>query len=88
MAKLSDLQNIGKAREARLVEAGVDTPETLRELGSREALVRLREADPGACVQELYALEGAIRGVKDTALPEEVKAELRAFHKSLGRAGK
>ena len=33
-------------------------------------------------------LEGAIRGVKDTALPEEVKAELRAFHKSLGRAGK
>ena len=25
--------------------------------------------------------------VKDTALPEEVKAELRAFHKSLGRAG-
>lgn len=66
---------------------GVDTPETLRELGSREALVRLREADPGACVRELYALEGAIRGIKDTALPEEVKAELRAFHKSLGRAG-
>ena len=87
MAKLSDLQNIGKVLEARLVEAGVDTPETLRELGSREALVRLREADPGACVRELYALEGAIRGVKDTALPEEVKAELRAFHKSRGRAG-
>ena len=42
MAKLSDLQNIGKVLEARLVEAGVDTPETLRELGSREALVRLR----------------------------------------------
>ena len=69
MAKLSDLQNIGKVLEARLVEAGVDTPETLRELGSREALVRLRKADPGACVRELYALEGAIRGVKDTALP-------------------
>ena len=48
MAKLSDLQNIGKVLEARLVEAGVDTPETLRELGSREALVRLRKADPGA----------------------------------------
>ena len=65
MAKLSDLQNIGKVLEARLVEAGVDTPETLRELGSREALVRLREADPGACVRELYALEGApsVRGL-------------------------
>lgn len=87
MAKLSDLQNIGKVLEARLVEAGVDTPETLRELGSREALVRLREADRARASRELYALEGAIRGIKDTALPEEVKAELRAFHKSLGRAG-
>ena len=29
MAKLSDLQNIGKVLEARLVEAGVDTPETV-----------------------------------------------------------
>ena len=86
MAKLSDLQNIGRTLEARLVAAGIDTPEKLRELGGREAFVRLRKADPGACIRELYALEGAIRGVRDAALPEEVKAELRVFHKSPGRA--
>ena len=83
MGKLSDMQNIGKVLEQRLAEVGIDTPDKLRELGSREALVRLRMRDPGACIRELYALEGAIRGVKDTALPEDVKAELRAFHKSL-----
>lgn len=35
-----------------------------------------------ACIHRLMALEGAVRGVKKTMLPDEVKADLREFYQS------
>ncbi|WP_091234038.1 TfoX/Sxy family DNA transformation protein [Anaerobium acetethylicum] len=32
-------------------------------------------------MNRLYALEGAIRGIRKTLLPDERKAELREFYK-------
>lgn len=82
--KLTDLPNISKVNAKKLRDAGIETPEELRRLGSREALFRVRlHSDPGACLNMLYGLEGAIRGIRWHDLPDDVKAELKAFHKTL-----
>ena len=54
-------------------------PETLRELGTEAAFLRLKARAPAACFHKLTALEGAVRGVCKTQLPPERKAELRRF---------
>lgn len=81
--KLEDMPNIGKVAAERLREAGIETPEQLRAVGSKEALLRLRERDPGACLSMLCGLEGAIQGVRWHDLSAETKAELKEFHKNL-----
>lgn len=82
--ELTDLPNISKVNAQKLRDAGIQTPEDLRKLGSKEALVLVRmKSDPGACLSMLYGLEGAIRGVRWHSLPNEVRDELRAFHKTL-----
>lgn len=82
--ELTKMPNIGKVTAGQLVEAGVDTPDKLRYMGAKEAFLRIRaQSDPTACVRVLYGLEGAVRGVKDTELPEAVKKDLLAYFKSL-----
>jgi len=83
MAKLSDMPNIGKELERQLKGVGVETPEQLLELGSKEAFLRLRSIDSSACINRLYALEGAIRNVRWHYLSQDVKDELKAFYSSL-----
>jgi len=81
---LSKMPNIGKVTERQLIEAGIETPEQLREIGAKEALMRIRlKSDPEACVRVLYGLQGAIDGVKDTALDEQTKRDLLAFFRAL-----
>lgn len=80
MGELSALPNIGDAVEAQLNAVGVFTCGELRSLGSREAWLRIQRIDSSACIHRLLALEGAIRGVKKTDFPPEVKAELRTFY--------
>ena len=76
---LSDLPNIGTVLEDLLVRAGVATPESLKEMGSREAWLRIHAVDPSACLHTLLALEGAVRGIRKKDLPDAVRAELRKF---------
>lgn len=84
MEALSALPNIGPVLAENLRRAGIETPEQLRALGSREALVRIRaQVDPGACLHQLQALEGAVQGVKKSALSPACKSELKRFHNSL-----
>ncbi|MDD3410628.1 MAG: TfoX/Sxy family protein [Eubacteriales bacterium] len=78
--KLSDLPNIGKVVEEQLHTVGVDTPEELARLGSREAWLRIQRVDSSACIHRLLALEGAIQGVKKTELPPETRRQLKAFY--------
>ena len=81
---LSDMPNIGKVTERQLIEAGIETPEQLREIGAKEALLRIRlTSDPEACIRVLYGLQGAIDGVKDSALTETTKRDLLAFFRTL-----
>ncbi|MFV0400112.1 MAG: TfoX/Sxy family protein [Oscillospiraceae bacterium] len=81
---LRDLPNISTVNERKLIAAGIDSPEALKELGSREAFLRVREhSDPGACLNMLCGLEGAVRGIRWHDLPPEEKAALRDFFRSL-----
>ena len=80
MGELSKLPNIGKIVEEQLVQVGINTADELAQTGSKEAWLRILEIDESACINRLMALEGAIRGVKKNMLPDEVKADLKAFY--------
>ncbi len=82
MSALSEMPNIGATLEAQLKQAGIDTPEQLKAIGSREAWVRIKAFDPPACIMRLCALEGAIRGVRWHNLDGDVKQSLREFYHS------
>lgn len=82
MGELSKLPNIGKDTERQLVEAGVPDYATLAGLGAKQAWLRLQQRDASACLHRLMGLEGAIRGVKKTDLPQETKDDLKAFYQA------
>lgn len=79
--KLSKLPNIGKTLELRLMNAGITSPEHLREAGAENAFLRLEMEDESACYNMLCALEGAIRGIRWHQLSQERKDELKEFLK-------
>ncbi|QNL45551.1 TfoX/Sxy family protein [Oscillibacter hominis] len=82
--KLTDLPNIGPVLAGHLNSVGIDSPESLRRCGAVEAFIRIRaQADAGACLHELSALEAAVEGISKKELSAEKKAELKAFYKSL-----
>ncbi len=83
MGELARLPNIGKVLEKNLHLIGVDTQKQLKEMGSKEAFLRIRLIDPGACLHMLYGLQGAIDGIKDTLLTEAARRDLKAFYKNL-----
>lgn len=83
MGRLSELPNISKVTESKLIEAGINSPEELIEIGSKDAFIRIRSNDPTACLHMLYGLEGAVEGIKDKFLSPDKKAELKQFYKSL-----
>lgn len=84
MSKLSDMPNIGAINAKKLEASGIDSPDTLRAIGSKEALLRIRmHVDPGACLSTLYGLEGAIQGIRWHALSKETKEDLKAFFDAL-----
>lgn len=83
MANLSELPNIGKVLEQDLIKAGIKTPVELKDVGSKEAFLRIWENDSSVCLSELYALEGAVQGIRWHGLDKAKKIELKKFHQSL-----
>lgn len=81
MAELTSLPNIAKALEQQLHQADIHTAEELKHIGAREAWLRIFAFDPSACYNRLCALEGAIRGIRWHDLPEDAKADLKAFYR-------
>lgn len=75
------LPNIGEVLKDRLIAVGIKTPNDLQTIGSENAFLALREIDPGACINELMALEGAIQNIRWHQLDDRKKQELREFHK-------
>lgn len=77
---LTELKNIGEELSRQLCAADIRTPEQLCDIGSREAWLRLKMQDPSACLNRLYALEGAIQGIRWHALNDASKHELKSFY--------
>lgn len=82
MAALTTLA-LGKTMAKKLHTVGVHSAEELREIGSKQAVFRLKEQYPNTCVVILYHLEAAIQGVEIKQLSEACKADLKAYFKQL-----
>jgi DNA transformation protein and related proteins len=76
---LKGIINIGKDTEAKLKQAGINSFDELKSLGSKQAFLRLQAYDAGACLSLLYGLEGAIEGVKWSSLSPAKKQDLKEF---------
>lgn len=79
MAELRSMMNIGSEMAKKLTAVGIDSPEELREQGSKQAFLKLKQAYPQVCLVHLYALEGAIQNTEFNNLSEEKKKELKEF---------
>ncbi len=67
---------------AKLVAAGIDTPEKLRCLGAKKAFEKMYasgDAYGDFNAAYLYALEGAIRDCDWRDIPEKIKREYKAY---------
>lgn len=80
MGELAKLPNIGKTVEEQLNRVGITTVEELKAAGAKQAWLKIQEIDESACIHRLLALEGAIRNVEKVELPDDVKADLKAFY--------
>ena len=82
MGELAKLPNIGKVLEEQLNQAGITTYEELKEIGSRQAWLKIKAMNDTACLHRLYSLEGAILGIKKAELTTETKQDLKDFFHS------
>lgn len=80
MGELSKLPNIGAVVEEQLNQVGINTYDQLKEMGSRQAWLKIKAIDDSACINRLYGLECAVQGIKKSQLSAEVKAELKEFY--------
>jgi DNA transformation protein len=79
VSKLSEMPNIGSVLEKCLIDVEIESPEKLKEIGSKEAFTRIKIIDNTACLNKLYALEGAVQGVRWHNLPQTCKDDLKKF---------
>lgn len=77
---LNSLPNLGGTLMDKLKAVGIETPEGLKNMGSENAFIKLSTIDSDACLNMLYALEGAIQGIRWHGLSESKKSELKAFY--------
>ena len=74
---LSEVVNIGKELEKRLEAVGIQNLADLAEVGPVGVLLRLDALQAPGCLNMLYALEGALRGMRWHNLPAEVKNAMK-----------
>lgn len=78
--RVKDLPNLTLQHEIWLWEAGIKDVETLKANGSRESWLKLRTIKKNCGVKTLYALEGAIVGLHEAALPAQTRRELYEWY--------
>ncbi len=77
MTDLTLLPNIGDVLARKLNGIGIRSFDDLVEIGSIDAVLRIGERDPHACYNMLYAIEGAIRGVRWHAIPKDERTIIK-----------
>lgn len=78
--RLKDLPNLSLRMELLLHEAGIKNARHLQQLGAKQCWLRLRAINRHVGFKTLLALEGAIEGRHEAALPQAVRAELNAWY--------
>lgn len=87
MKALTNLPNIGPTLAQKLNTIGVQTEQELKEMGSENAIIKIATIEQsGACINMLYALEGAIQGIRWHNLSRERKEELQVFYRRVQAA--
>ena len=81
MNSLQKLPNIGNVLAKKLEEVGIQNENELREVGSEKAFMLVKSIYPDACINHLYAIEGAIQGIRWHSLSQARKNELNTFFK-------
>jgi DNA transformation protein len=77
VSDLTLLPNIGPVLADKLNRIGVTNFEELEATGSVEAVIRIGVTDEAACYNMLYALEGAICGVRWHALSKNEREKIK-----------
>ncbi|MDF2784054.1 MAG: competence protein TfoX [Pantoea eucrina] len=78
--RLKDLPNLSLRMELMLHKAGISSVQSLQEMGSRQSWLKLRSVNKHVGLKTLLALEGAISGHHQAALPAEVKEALSSWY--------
>lgn len=86
IVELYNLPNIGKALAEKLLFAFIHSEFELKSLGAKEVFVKLLAFDRTACINQLYAIEGAIQGIRWHGIEYDVKQELLEFYHSVKQA--
>ncbi len=82
MSELAELPNLGPTIVKKLEAVGIRTQSELVDAGSIEAYARIKGYG-AKCCNMLYALEGAIRGVRRHKLSSRDRDHLREEYASL-----
>ncbi|MFZ0282639.1 MAG: TfoX/Sxy family protein [Bacteroidales bacterium] len=80
---LAGMPNIGRTLAEKLITIGISTLAELKNAGSENAFIRIKTIDREACINMLYALEGAIQGIRWHNLDKDKKLELLEFYNSM-----
>jgi len=87
MTALTDLPNIGKTLAEKLKMIGIHNEQELNIIGSENAIIKIATIEnSGVCINMLYALEGAIQGIRWHGLDFKRKQELNEFYKMLTKS--
>ena len=78
MNGLGRLPNIGKVLASELSDAGIETMAELTEVGSVRATFRFAANGSSVCSNRVYALEGAICGIRWHAISQRERVDPRA----------
>jgi len=82
--QLTELPNIGATLSTKLNQIGVNTEGDLIQMGSENAIVKIATIEnSGVCINMLYALEGAIQGIRWHDLSDDRKKQLNDFYRLL-----
>jgi DNA transformation protein and related proteins len=85
MNDLSKLPNIGKILANKLEEVGIHNAQELKRVGAENTFLKISTIDNEACINMLYALEGAIQGIRWHSLNKERKLALNQFFQMLNK---
>ena len=86
MKLITELPNIGKTLAIKLNKAGIMTESDLKAVGSENAIIKIATIENnGVCINMLYAIEGAIQGIRWHGLDNNRKQELKEFFQMMNK---